>query len=281
MLLASNPRALIVAEQPHLAGASTAALLAAMEQGRQRAVEEGRYLDAQDCLDRIHALTQHEGEAAAARIKGRGELCEEARAVAEANRAKLFEFTKLWETTMNDYDAKAERLLRETQQRHDQRFEEEEELLRSELGTRRPHFSRTVIDLRELLQRKVRLQDYREAEMIKRELEQLEAQEIMFFDEALSAKFAAKTKTLKAKFAAEIAALKQRIRTGREELLSQRRLNYANLVQRHANSVMEAQQKTRTEVAKEQKALERQVAAMITTSGRKQRSFPEMDAEGA
>jgi hypothetical protein len=242
------------------------ALLVQLDAERRRYVAEGRFREAQDCLDAMRDLSAAQGRRIIAEAVARDLASDAKEQLLDDHRKQTLQFTKLWENSLKDFDIKAEAALEELSTRHRREFEEQEELLRSQIAAKRgnPHFSKHVIRGRAELEQLVELRRYREADILQKQVETLEQGERRKFEEMLSLEFATKTKQLKKKFLLEAQTLKQRIETGRDALLTQRRLDYEVLLQRHMNAVAALEQKGRTDAAKDKRNLSRQLEALLS-----------------
>lgn len=243
----------------HLAGAPTHLVLATLDHERRIAEAEGRYLDAQRCVDLMKSVTVEETNLAQKEVRDTAVQRIAAAEAVDRGRQQMLAFTQVWEHALRQFDAQADEAIASMRARHAREFEEEEELLRTELASQRPHFSRRVIQLRENLERQLQLQQYREADKLKRELTVAEEDERRLFEENLSIRFSARTRDIKRHQQLELIAFRQRVSSGRDELLVQRRADHDTIVQRQANAVAAAEQRTRTTASVATKALQRQL----------------------
>lgn len=183
--------------------------------------------------------------------------------LAEEHRHELLTFSRMWEEKLAEYDRHANSVLGEVKLRHVQDYTQQEGMLKVQLMNKRPHFSRKVIDLRDQLEKAIALRNYLDAEEVKKKLAALEEYELALFDDSLATTFEKRTQVLKGAYGNELHAVEHKIKIGREELLTQRRIDFERLVARHANVLREVDQETKLHIAKTRQYVVRQVKAMV------------------
>eukprot|EP01060_Flectonema_neradi_P017940 TRINITY_DN24770_c0_g1_i1.p1 TRINITY_DN24770_c0_g1~~TRINITY_DN24770_c0_g1_i1.p1 ORF type:complete len:281 (+),score=63.13 TRINITY_DN24770_c0_g1_i1:37-843(+) len=236
-------------------------LLLDLDEQRQQCEREGKFFMAQECLNKMRDMNLKQGkkvEKLALSVNA-----QEKQEITERQRLELLTFTKLWEEKLDEYERQAKEIITHVKNRQNSEYKEQEDIVKIQLMNKRPRFSKTVLQLREELERMVRQKKYLDAEGIKRKLKPLEEEEVKRFDEQLSVSFSKKTQLLKQQYRSEISALKQRIKLGREELLGQRKADFERLLQRHANITKELDQKTRLHVSRTRDYVQRQMQALI------------------
>ena len=184
----------------------------------------------------------------------------------EKYRGALFQFTTMWEEKMQDYEMKAREAAEDLQRRQQQRFEEEENAIRSELAAKKPRYSVATFKKREELDLLLHSKLYREAERLQRELQVQERKDEQKIEEALNQTLAARTKILRGQQEKVLESLKQRIAQGRDDLIAQRRNDYYLLLQKHANENGELTQREKTATAVKRNAFERLYSAKSSKS---------------
>ena len=236
-------------------------VLLELDAQRQQCEREGRFYEAQECLNKMRDINMQQGKKV--ERAARSVNAQEKQDITERQRLELLTFTKLWEEKLEEYERQAKAIITHVKNRQNSEYKEQEDIIKIQLMNKRPRFSKQVLKMREELERMVRQKKYLDAENIKRNLKPLEDEEIKRFDEQLSLSFAKKTQLLKQQYRNEINALKQRIKLGREELLSQRKADFERLLQRHANVSKELDQKTRLHVSRTRDYVQRQMQALI------------------
>ena len=240
-------------------------LVAQLDSERRRHETEGRFLDAQECLDVMRMMTAEQGRQFIAETVQKNIASDAKQGLLDDHRKQVFKFTRLWEEALQEFEVKGDKHIADITERQRREFEEFEELIRSDLATRQnPHFSKSVLRGRQELAQLVELKRYKEADAVQRQLESAESMERKHFEEELSLKFASKTKQLKKRYMLELQTTRQKICQERDNLLTQRRSNYETLVQRHMNAVAAFEQRARTGAARDQKAMTRQLDAMVS-----------------
>ncbi|KAJ9470160.1 hypothetical protein DIPPA_32756 [Diplonema papillatum] len=236
-------------------------MLIELDEQRQQCEREGKFFQAQECLNRMRDLNLKQGKKV--ERMARSVNAQEKQDVTERQRLELLTFTKLWEEKLEEYERQAKEIVAHVKNRQNSEYKEQEDIVKIQLMNKRPRFSKQVLQMREELERMVRQKKYLDAEAIKRNLKPLEEEEVKRFDEQLSVTFAKKTQLLKQQYRNEINALKQRIKLGREELLGQRKTDFERLLQRHANVSKELDLKTRLHVSRTRDYVQRQMQALV------------------
>ena len=247
---------------PAFSNLTTAQQLTTLERECHIAEAEGRYQDAQICHDLLHTIALKCANSAKRSIQDRVKKLQPVKQKIAENKSELQVFTKLWEKSMQEFDAKAEDALNELKMRQVREEEDQEQLLRTQLATQQPHFSRRVIDLRNELDKLLVQKHFHEADGIQKDLTHNETLERNKFDKELTNRFQKRMKQVKAAHQLEIAALKKRTSQAREELLGQRREDYKTLVQRHMIQTSTVDKRTREHHRLEHKQLQRQAVVI-------------------
>eukprot|EP01079_Euglenida_sp_SAG-EU17-18_P004858 gene4858-5008_t len=205
---------------------------------------------------------------------------EEKNQLVERQRLELLTFRKMWEDRMDEYERQARELILHTKRRQNDEFRQEEANCRQELLQRRPHDSRAVIAMREMLDKLVRQRKYLEAEELKHKLEAAQHDDIgapaplssgpphgtqpsygapfyvlrRLYYTLLTDKFDECPLGPPAYpvYSNEIQAIKQRLKLGNDELLAQRKSDFERLVQHHTNEAQMYNQKARLGISKTQ-----------------------------
>lgn len=271
--LQENPRGVVEAQLPHLAGASNAVILRELEADRATAEQSGDLILAQVRNDMLRAFVEHTGKETDRALGAARECPPEIAEKVGQYRTLMFDFTNMWEDTFREYDEKADNAIQSLQREHQQHYEEVESLVRSELATKRLHYSRKVLDKREELDRLISLRHYKEADRIRKDLAPMEEAEESRFEESLNATLVSRIKSVRRSQESKLDALKMRIVQGREDMMLQRRTDYFKLLLKHANGIEEAQQIAKRHTANERKMLSRQVNAMLLRSASKPANF--------
>eukprot|EP01059_Diplonema_ambulator_P003282 TRINITY_DN12968_c0_g1_i1.p1 TRINITY_DN12968_c0_g1~~TRINITY_DN12968_c0_g1_i1.p1 ORF type:complete len:267 (+),score=85.87 TRINITY_DN12968_c0_g1_i1:117-917(+) len=228
---------------------------------RQQCEREGRFRDAQECLNRMRDINLRQGKKV--ERQARSVNAQDKQDITERQRLEMLTFTKMWEEKLEEYERQAKEIITHVKNRQNSEYKEQEDIIKIQLMNKRPRFSKQVLQMREELERMVRQKEYLNAENIKRNLQPIEEEEVKRFDEQLSNTFAKKTELLKKQYRNEINALKQRIKLGREELLAHRKQDFERLLQRHANVSKELDQKTRLHISRTREYVQKQMQAMI------------------
>lgn len=278
--LQENPRSVIEAQLPHLAGASTTTILQELEADRANAERNGDLILAQVRTDMARAFAEYAGKATERSLGSSKEHAPEIVEKVNQYRSLMFEFTNMWEEKFRDYDEKAEDAIHQIQKEHQQHYEEVESLVRSELAAKRMHYSRKVLNKREELERLLALRQYKEADRIRRDLSPMEEAEEFRFEESLNATLVSKIKSVRRSQEAKLEALKMRIVQGREDMMQQRRNDYFKLLLKHANGIEEAQQNVKRHAANERKSFHRHMNAMLVRSATKAVNFEDLISAG-
>ena len=247
---------------PAFSNLTTAQQLTTLERECHIAEAERRYQDAQICHDLLHTIARKCANSAQRAIQDRVKKLQPVKQKISENQAELQVFTKLWENNMLAFDAKAEEALNELKMRQVREEEDQEHLLRSQLVSLQPHFSRRVIDLRNELDKLLVQKHFHEADGIQKDLSYMETLERNKFDRELTTRFDKRMKQVKAAHQLEIAALKKRTAQARDELLGQRREDYKTLVQRHMIQTAMVDKRTREHHRLEHKQLQRQAVVI-------------------
>lgn len=221
----------------------------------------GQFVRAQECINKMRDVNlRHakklEQRSHQANIDTKARLKEE-------HRLELLTFSRMWEEKLAQFNQNAELLVSEVKSRHTQDFREQEGILKVQLMNKRPRFSKRVMDLRALLERSVQQRQYLEAEDIKKKLEVQEQYEISLFDEQLAVTFEKRISVLKTQYIGELRAVEQKVKLGREEILTQRQIDFERLLKRHANVFKELDNETKLHIAKTRRYIHRQVKAMV------------------
>jgi arsenate reductase-like glutaredoxin family protein len=232
-----------------------------LDQLRQDSERIGDFIKAQECINRMRDCNLRyakriEEESRKTNSETRGEL-------AERHRLELLNFSRMWEDKLNEFERQAEAVLGEVMERHRMDYADQEGILKVQLMNKRPRFSRDVIQLRALMERCVTQRKYLEAEDLRKKLIALEQREIDEFDDNLAHTFEKRTRAMKQQYTNERKAVEQKIKLGREELLSQRKIDFERLLRRHENAFRELDQETKLSIAKTHKYVERQVKALV------------------
>jgi len=238
---------------------------------RLEAASEGRFADAQHALDQMRMAAAAKGDEIQEQINThRGTKLDQ---ILESQRRQLLEFTRMWENCMEAYEVKSNGAIVALREQHGVMIREQEELLRCELNSRKPHYSRRVLNLRDNMQRLSDAKHYREAEDIQKSLIPMEREELRKFDEQLSVEFAAQSKRWRERCRKEMQALRYKIEIGRQQHREQRRRDYEQMVLKHHNATTETQQRSRTRLSKARNDLQRQIESFRSAPRRTQVQF--------
>eukprot|EP01006_Ploeotia_vitrea_P058305 TRINITY_DN69156_c0_g1_i1.p1 TRINITY_DN69156_c0_g1~~TRINITY_DN69156_c0_g1_i1.p1 ORF type:complete len:315 (-),score=51.88 TRINITY_DN69156_c0_g1_i1:115-1059(-) len=237
-----------------------AKVLQNLERRRQQCEMEGRFYEAQECVDQMREFSVKQGKRLAK--ASREANAQEKQYIQEKQRLELLTFTKLWEEKLDEYEQQAKEIVKFVKARQAKDRQEQEEGVRQQLMSKRPRFSKQVLHLRELLERLVSQRKYIEAEEIRKKLKPLELEEVKKFDESLGSTFNKKAKALQTKDRNELNALNQRIQSGRDELKAQRRADFERLLQHHQNVLNELAQRTRVHISKTQEYISKHISVL-------------------
>lgn len=235
--------------------------LAQLDLLRQDSERKGDFLKAQQCVNRMREVNLRyakriEQTAHQANKDARERLAEE-------HKLEIATFTRMWEDKLTEYDLNAEKVISEMKAKHIEDYARQEGILKVQIMNRRPRFSKTVMDLRDALERMIQQRQYLEAEELKQKLAAQERFELESFDDGLAGVFEKRTQTLKVQYVNEMRAVEQKIKMGREELLSQRKIDFERLLKRHANVIKELDQETKLHISKTRQYVLRQVKALV------------------
>lgn len=222
--------------------------------------QRGEFAKAQECMNRMREVNFRQAKRLEA--LSRVSNAENKAQIMDSQRLELLTFTRVWEEKMLEYDQKAASAVATLKQSHMSEYANQEGMLRLQLLNRRPRFSRSVVDLRDQLEKAVQLRKYLEAESLKNKLAELERRELQAFDESLSATFERKAQGLKKQYINELRVVEQKIKTGRDELECQQKADLERLLRSHANALKELDSETKVQIAKTRKVLERQVSVL-------------------
>jgi hypothetical protein len=237
-------------------------ILNQLDRLRAECAVQGRFLEAQHCVDEMRLLAAHQGERTVRELERQSTTDGAKELLREQQRGQVLQFTTLWEERLQDFEGKAEDAIARLKGRHQREYDEREDILREALANQRPHFSNKVVHGRREVARLVAGEQYAIAHRAQAVLEELEAGEAQRFEEMLSTKFARQTKKLKQQCATEVAALKQRVGGERDQLSAQRRENFQTLLTRHMNEATAAQQRARLLLNKKRRVLEKKINSM-------------------
>lgn len=232
-----------------------------LDQLRDHCERTGDFVKAQECINRMRDVNLRHAKrievlSHQANVDAKSRLAEE-------HRLELLTFSRMWEEKLAEFGHHAQSVLNEVKMRHVQDYTQQEGILKVQLMNRRPHFSRAVIELRNQLERTIAQRKYLEAEEIKKKLAQQEQMELASFDDSLAVTFEKKTVALKSQYINELRAVEQKVKVGREELLTQRKIDFERLLARHSNIIKDLDQETKLHIAKTQQYVLRQVKAMV------------------
>jgi hypothetical protein len=146
---------------------------------------------------------------------------------------------------MREYEDQAKELVEYTKQRQKEEEDAKINELRQQMFSRKPMFSKHVLQTRIIIDRLVRQRKYLEAEDMRRNLQPIEQAELEKFEEDLKAQVLKKEKAIRNLKRNEVNALQQRIKSGREELKSQRKLDFERLQRAHQNALAQLDQRSR------------------------------------
>ena len=228
---------------------------------RQHCERTGDFVKAQQCVNRMRDVNLRyakkiETTAHQANLDAKERLAEE-------HRLEIATFSRMWEDKLLEYDSNADAVIAEMKQRHIADYEKQEGILKVQLMNRRPRFSKTVMELRDALERMIQQRQYLEAEDLKQKLSAQEQYELEAFDDSLATQFEKRTRSMKQQYLNETRAVDQKVKMGREELLTQRKVDFERLLKRHANVLKELDQETKLHVSKTRQYVLRQVKALV------------------
>ena len=228
---------------------------------RQECERKGDFLKAHACVNRMREVNLRYAK----RIESVSHQAnvDTKVSIAREHQVEMTTFSRMWEEKISDYDNQARSVIADMRRRHEEDYLRQECALKVQLMNRRPRFSRQVVEMRDLLERHVRLRAYLEAEDVKQKLAALEQREIENFDDSLAVTFERKAQSLKLQYSAEMNAVQQKIDMGREELLTQRQLEFDKLMRRHNNVLSDVDQETRLHISKTRQYVHRQVKALV------------------
>eukprot|EP00760_Papus_ankaliazontas_P040179 PhM_4_TR9996/c0_g1_i1/m.103193 len=242
---------------------------------RARAAECGNFAEAQRALDTIRQTTESRGHALQEALESfRTTKLDD---LVEQQRRDLMHFTHMWEQKMSDYEARADAALASLKEEHANTLRENEGLLRAELSSRKVHYSRHTLNMKDAIRRLSDARHYKEAEDVQKRLRPIEKEELRKFDEKLSVEFAAQSKRWREQCRKEMASLRYKTETGLSQLKEQRRQDYERLILKHHNAITETEQKTKTKLARASDAVKRQLRGFQGQSRRTGVKFVEFD----
>jgi hypothetical protein len=244
-IIARGPRVVAAERFPALAGLAPPDALDRLEQERVAAEYDGRLVDAHDAAELFLCVADSlRAETVKNLVSSNGDqLVKETR---DKYQHAMFRFTTMWEEKMQDFEAKAKEAVESLQRRHQQRFEEEENVIRNELASKKPRYSVATFRKREEYEVLLHSKHYREADRLHRELMAQERKDEQRIEEGLNHTLAIRTKNLRSQQEKAMESFKQRISTARDGLIAQRRQDYYLLLQKHANESGETSQRERT-----------------------------------
>jgi len=246
-----------------------------LDELRQQYEREGKFLKAQECVNRMRECTLNEGrrlqeDSKKVYNRERAEL-------ASSHQLELHTFAKKWDSKLGDYDEHAKECLVQLEQKHLVEFAEQEKSIRLHMMNKRPRFSKHVIQLRVALEKVVQQRKYIEADEIKRRLLPLEQREVEEFDALLEESLHKKTQMLKVQYQNEYAVLKQKVRLGKEELLAQRKGDYERVLHRQANAMRELDGKAKVLTSKTTDYVQRQIRVIVQNPQRSTAALQHFD----
>lgn len=244
--------------------------MAYFDQLRLHAAAEGRWRDAQQHLDDLKTASLTEGERLLKDIRSEPRTQQAMAELRQQLGSELTTFSQLWERRIAEFDSKASDALKQHKSRSAADLEAQEDVMRQELSRRRPHFSKYVMRAREALESLVNLQQYGEADVLQRALNAQEAKEQATFSDTLSSQLAHQTKLLHEAAAKTLAALQQRIRASRDQLLSQRKIDFMALLQKHDIRRTETVQREERAQKRTLRRLKQRIDRAAASAGTKQ-----------
>ena len=229
---------------------------------RQECEQRGNFLAAQDCLNRMREVNLRQAK----RLEALSRLAnaDTRNAMTEDHTYELLTFNRMWEEKFAEFQSKADEVITNLKASHMTDYANQEGQLRMKLMNKRPRFSKTVVELRAYLEKMVQQRKYLAAEESKRKLVVLEKEELAEFDRHLTSTFDHKCQGLKRQYINELRVVEKKIKSGRDELETQKKADLNRLLKRHQNSIKELDNDTQLHVAKTKKYLERQVTAIAT-----------------
>ena len=229
---------------------------------RRECEQIGNFLGAQECLNRMREVNLRQAK----RLEALSRLANaDARnAMSEDHTYELLTFNRMWDEKFAEFEGKAGEVISNLKASHMNDYANQEGQLRMQLMNKRPRFSKTVVELRAYLDKMVQQRKYLAAEEAKRKLAQLEKDELADFDKHLTSTFDHKCQGLKRQYINELRVVEKKIKSGRDELESQKKADLQRLLKRHQNAIKELDNDTQLHVAKTKKYLERQVTAIAT-----------------
>ena len=235
--------------------------LAQLDSLRQQSERNGDFVKAQQCVNRMRDVNLRYAKKIEATAHQSNLDAKER--IANEHQLEIATFSRMWEDKLQEYDATVEVAVHEMKGRHIEDYAKQEGILKVQLMNRRPRFSKTVMDLRDALERMIQQRKYLEAEDLKQKLAAQERFELESFDDGLATMFEKRTQTMKSQYINEKRAVEQKAKMGREELLSQRRIDFDRLLKRHNNVLKEMDQETKLHVSKTRQYVLRQVKALV------------------
>lgn len=178
---------------------------------------------------------------------------------------ELRAFSTLWEQRLKEFDAQAAQAVEEQRIASAKHVEAQEDIMRSQLVQRKPHFSKHVIRAREALESLIATKHFGDADLVQKTLEQQEAKELAQFHDSISATFAQRTRLLHEAAVKAMAALKQRIDGSKRVLLAQRKMDFMTLLQRHEMKRSDLEDSERRKLSKKVRTLQKKIA--VAASG--------------
>uniref|UniRef100_A0A7S4F8F8 Uncharacterized protein n=1 Tax=Chrysotila carterae TaxID=13221 RepID=A0A7S4F8F8_CHRCT len=214
-----------------------------LEEHKKNCERQGKYVEADIAKKRLAELRQHEENRKMEGLRSR--QIAQRLGVEEAHMLEFQQFNAMWDAKMGEYEQRATELLEAMRARHTL---DARELRRrsseNDGATRRPKFSKELLDLRKIEVSLARQGDYAEAHKVKLKADALEEAE----RERMAAEREQQVSLAEAKChhkqENELNALRQRIQAGAEEQRKARQNDLERLMQRYNNvkAELESQQ---------------------------------------
>eukprot|EP00667_Euglena_gracilis_P012115 EG_transcript_12399 len=231
-----------------------------MEEHRLQAEKEGRWVEAQEWNDRMRDFNlRHarrvEQAARLATMTERHELLAKQQAEVQA-------LVYTWNEKMAEFEAQAKDLVEFGRKKHLEVENVKVQEMRKQVFSKKVIPSKMAISLRLHIDQLLKQRKYLEAEQLRAELLAIDQDDERRFLEELSQQAAKKERIIRSAKDLEMNALLQRIRSGREELKLQRKLDLERLLQAHQNALNQFDQRCRLHHSRRNVWISRQAQAM-------------------
>jgi len=237
--------------------------LVILEEHKKNCERQGKYIEADIAKKRLKELRQHEDNRREEGLRSR--QIAQRLGVEEAHMLEFQQFNAMWDRKTAEYEERAAELLEAMRQRHQLDQMELRKKAASE-PSRKPKFSKELLDLRKIEVTLAKQGEYAEAQKVKLRADALEEGERQRMSAERDQQFSIAEVKFLHKQEQELNALRQRIQAGSEEQRKARQLDLERLLQRYHNVKAELEAQQNVERHKQRKGLSSASSARLSSS---------------